>query len=141
MLHPVRVGDRAALAQHSLAEVAARLLAAAMVIAALALLLVGALGTPQAQAAVGEGGPSCIMKWTTGIDCPFCGMTRATIAMGAGDWHRAFALHPLAPVVLLLVLGMLGIVAAGKTRTLLAGPRPWMLLSTFIAIWVVRLAV
>jgi hypothetical protein len=122
-------------------EVIARLLAALLGAAALALLLVGALGADHARAAVSEGGPPCVVRWTTGIECPFCGMTRATIAIGAGDFHGAFALHPLAPFVLAFALSLLAVVALGKTRILLRGQRPWLLLGTIAAIWVVRLAV
>jgi len=127
--------------QFQLGELLARTLAIGLAVTALALLLVGALGSAHAQAAVGEGGPSCILKMTTGVECPFCGMTRATIALGAGDFHRAFALHPLAPFVLLFTFALLGIVALGKTRTLLVGHRHLWVLGTVVAIWVVRLAV
>jgi hypothetical protein len=124
-----------------LGELLARVLAVGLALAALGLVLVGAFGSANAQASVGEGGPSCILKMTTGIECPFCGMTRATIALGAGDFHRAFALHPLAPFVLLFSFALLGIVALGKTRTLLAGHRHLWVLGTVVAIWIVRLAV
>jgi hypothetical protein len=122
-------------------ELIARLLAALLGAAAVALLFVGALGADHTRTALSEGGPPCVVRWTTGIECPFCGMTRATIAMGAGDFHGAFALHPLAPFVLAFALALLGVVAFGKTRILLRGYRPWLLLSTIVAIWVVRLAV
>jgi hypothetical protein len=125
----------------SVPELIARLFAAALAAASLALLLVGALGADHTRAALSEGGPPCVVLMATGIECPFCGMTRATIAMGAGDFHGAFALHPLAPFVLAFAVALLGVVALGKTRILLRGHRPWLLLSTIMAIWVVRLAV
>ena len=129
------------MSSRSAPELIARLFAAALALASLALLLVGALGAEQTRTALSEGGPPCVVLMATGIECPFCGMTRATIAMGAGDFHHAFELHPLAPLVLVFAVSLLGIVALGKTRILLRGQRPWMLLSTIVAIWVVRLAV
>ena len=105
------------------------------------MLLVGAFGPPGLERSIAEDGPSCIVKWTTGIDCPLCGMTRATLAMGGGDWHRAFSLHPLAPFVLAGSLFLMGIVALGRTRSLLFGRRPLILLGVLAAIWIVRLAV
>lgn len=76
----------------------------------------------------------------TGIDCPFCGMTRATLAMGHGDWNAALALHPLAPVVLAGVLGLLVLVAIGRGDAMLRGRRPLVLLGAIVAIWAIRLA-
>jgi hypothetical protein len=105
------------------------------------LLFAGAFGSAHLRATLAERGPSCILRMTTGIECPFCGMTRATLALGEGDLHRALALHPLAPLVLLGSLALLGVVALGKTRALLVGRRSLYLLATVAVIWIVRLAV
>jgi hypothetical protein len=142
MLSPVRVDRGAAVTPPaSIAELVARILAAGIAAGVLFVLLVGAFGPASMQRSIAEDGPSCIIKWTTGIDCPLCGMTRATLAMGGGDFHRAFGLHPLAPFVLAGSLFLMAIVALGRTRSLLVGRRPLILLGTLAAIWIIRLAV
>jgi len=102
--------------------------------------VIGAAGPASWSAAIVQGGPGCAFHWLTGIDCPFCGMTRATLALGRGDWHAALALHPLAPLVLAGVLGLLAIIALGRADLVLRGRRPLVLLGAIAAIWVLRLA-
>jgi hypothetical protein len=122
-------------ASPSLAQVVSALWAAAIAAA----LVVGALGPPHWRTAVGEGGPGCPFRAVTGVDCPFCGMTRATLALGHGDWSAALALHPLAPLVLAGVFAMLVIVALGRADVLLRGRRAIALLAAIGAVWVLRL--
>lgn len=43
---------------------------------------------------------TCPFALVTGLPCPGCGITRACLALVAGDLPRALALHPLSPVVL-----------------------------------------
>ncbi len=38
--------------------------------------------------------PPCPLRTLTGIPCPGCGGTRATLALAAGDVGRAFVLNP-----------------------------------------------
>jgi hypothetical protein len=104
-------------------------------------LLVGAIGPSHWRTVIAQDGPGCPLHAITGIDCPFCGMTRATLAMGHGEWRAALALHPLAPLVLAGVLGLLAITALGRSDLLLRGRRPLWLLGAILAIWVFRLAV
>ena len=40
-------------------------------------------------------GIGCIFRFTTGVPCPGCGMTRAYAALLRGDVAAAFAYHPL----------------------------------------------
>lgn len=115
--------------------------AAAFATLMLALVVIGALGPTRIRTAIDAGGPSCIVKWTTGIDCPFCGMTRATLALGRGDLRGALALHPLAPLVVVGMLFLFGTIALGRGRVLLVGRRPLLLLASILAVWIVRLAV
>ena len=39
---------------------------------------------------------TCIVKITTGLPCPACGMTRASLRLLRGDLPGSVALHPLA---------------------------------------------
>ena len=109
--------------------------AAALVLAAIAGgLVAGALG-----ASVGDGGIGCVFRAITGVDCPFCGMTHATVALGGGDLRGAHAAHPLAVVVLIGVIALLAVVAAGRGERLLRGRRPLALLAVLVAVWAARL--
>ncbi len=40
-------------------------------------------------------GVGCPIKFMTGVSCPGCGMTRATLAAVTLHFHRAFFFHPL----------------------------------------------
>lgn len=114
---------------------------AAIFLAAIAVsLAVGAFAPASWQSALATDGPSCPFRRVTGVDCPFCGMTRATIALGRGDVHSALGFHPLAPLVLAFLIVLLVIVVAGKTRVLLDGFRPYALLASILAMWGLRFA-
>jgi len=86
-------------------------LAAAIAFVAIAggFVALGAVGAarPDVLARFREDGPStCPFKLATGLRCPLCGMTRATVRMARGDFAGALHLHPLAPLVLLAVLAI-----------------------------------
>jgi hypothetical protein len=85
--------------------------------------------------------PGCLVHAVLGVDCPFCGMTRATLALVRGDVAAALALHPLAPFVLSAALVLAAIVVSGRTDRLLVGRRPVWLLAAIGAVWAARLAV
>jgi uncharacterized protein DUF2752 len=119
----------------ALARVAAGLWAAMIV----ATLVIGALAPADWRAAVANDGPGCPFRATTGVDCPFCGMTRATVTLGGGDLGAALALHPLAPLVLAGVFALMIVVAIGRTDALLRGRRPLILLAAIAAVWIARL--
>jgi hypothetical protein len=46
----------------------------------------------------------CVLKQTTGIPCPSCGLTRAVVSAVHGDWAASRAFHRLGPVVLLFLV-------------------------------------
>jgi Protein of unknown function (DUF2752) len=119
--------------------VAARLIAALWGLMIVGGLVIGASGSESWRDAVASNGPGCPFRGMTGIDCPFCGMTRATLALGGGEFSRAIELHPLAPLVVIGVLGLLFIVAIGRAEWLLRGRRSFVLLGAILAIWVLRL--
>lgn len=56
-------------------------------------------------------GIGCIFKWFTGISCPSCGMTRATLAALRLDFKSAFYYHPL---FWLIISSLLFIIHAKK---------------------------
>jgi hypothetical protein len=105
-----------------------------------AALVVGAVGPPSWRAAITSTGPGCPFRNTTGIDCPFCGMTRATVALGGGHWHDALAVHPLAPLVLIGLGALLVIIALGRGDVLVPGKRPLVLLAAIAVLWILRLS-
>ncbi len=51
----------------------------------------------------------CVFAEITGLPCPGCGLTRATVALVHGDWRTSWAYHPFAGFF--LFVGIL--VAAG----------------------------
>lgn len=99
----------------------------------LAGLVIGATG-----AELPSRGPLCPLLAATGLPCPFCGMTRATLAIGAGEWSRAFALHPLAPLVLVASFVAAISITFDGDRWLRA--RPAYVLSCIVLVWIAKLA-
>jgi hypothetical protein len=71
----------------------------------------------------GRGLP-CPLRTLTGVPCPFCGMTTATVAITHGNWAAAAAVNPLAYLAAALVVGTAPfLVARAAGRAPL--PRPW----------------
>lgn len=60
--------------------------------------------------------PGCVFRKFTGLDCPGCGMTRATYAALHGDLRSAFHFNPVGMVLLPLALLGLSIEIAGWVR-------------------------
>lgn len=116
----------------------ARIVAAAWALAIVVAIVIAAV-SPATGAVIVGGTPRCPMLFLTGIECPFCGMTRASVALARGDVHAALAYHPLAPLVLVGVLFLLAIVALGRTNSLIRGHRPLLLLGVIGVVWVLRL--
>jgi hypothetical protein len=116
----------------------------------LCLALTAAAVAHLAANAVGLPGWVCPWKAATGIPCPGCGLTRATIHLVRGDVAGALHLHPFAPVA---VAGIALIVAAAilpappRNRLVQAvarvdpgGLTSMVLLAALIAVWLLKLA-
>lgn len=105
-----------------------------------ATLLFGALAPKTMIAEVASGGISCVFLAVTGVPCPFCGMTRATLALGQGDFGGAFGFHPLAPLVLLMTFGVAVFLARGKAPVAFGRKiGPPAVLATVGLIWLVNI--
>src|SRR5690348_365204 len=84
------------------------------------------LGTvyPAVVAHTGWPGLPCPLRTLTGVPCPFCGMTTATVAISHGDWGNAAAANPLVYLVAALVTGTVPVLLA-RAAGLAPSPRPW----------------
>ena len=119
---------------------------AALVFAALAVGLAGLalVGERWPERLVGaeDGPPLCLFWLVTGWRCPLCGMTRATLHLARHDLPGALHIHPLAPVVLVLVFGVafawLGYAAAGRSIPPRLRARKWWI-AVAAAVWIVNL--
>jgi uncharacterized protein DUF2752 len=101
-------------------------------------LAAGALDRGGTDAAL-AGGVPCPFRAVTGVRCPLCGMTHATVALGSGDLGGAFAAHPLFPLVLALVLWGGWQLARGRPLSIGGRRVPLPALLALIgAIWVVN---
>jgi hypothetical protein len=83
--------------------------------------------------------PTCLLMATTGVPCPFCGLTHGIAELGAGHLSTAVALHPLAPLAALLALAVPVALTRRHTLTVPAAA-PWSLAALVLATWIVRLA-
>jgi hypothetical protein len=93
--------------------------------------------------------PLCPMAATLRIPCPGCGLTRATLALLHGDLRRAFALHPLALVLvpgvgLFFAVNVWGYVKDGSWGKADAQMSPWVTVSALVVfvammgVWIAR---
>jgi hypothetical protein len=79
---------------------------------------------PMIMAHTGGQGIPCPLRTLTGVPCPFCGMTTATVALTHGEWGDAARTSPLAYLAAALVVGTAPILLA-RTTGRVRSPRPW----------------
>jgi hypothetical protein len=72
---------------------------------------------PGVAEALFERGSTCAFRAATGLLCPFCGLTHATVALLRGNLAEAAREHPFA------VAYVLGVLALTR-RSFTAAPRP-----------------
>ena len=79
---------------------------------------------PALMAHTGGQGLPCPLRTLTGVPCPFCGLTTATVAMTHGNWSAAAAASPLAYLIAALVVGTAPVLVA-RAGGLGSAPRSW----------------
>ena len=55
--------------------------------------------------------PRCLLRATTGVPCPFCGMTTGVLETLRGDLGAAFAANPAAPLAVVATVVLVAAIA------------------------------
>ena len=86
----------------------------------------GAIGSayPMVMAHTGGQGIPCPLRTLTGVPCPFCGLTTATVALTHGQWSAAAGTSPLAYLAAALVVGTTPVLIA-RVAGVAPAPRAW----------------
>jgi Protein of unknown function (DUF2752) len=79
---------------------------------------------PALLAQAGGRGIGCPLRTLTGVPCPFCGLTTATVALTRGDWQTAARTSPLACLAAGVATATAPIMIA-RAAGLARPPRPW----------------
>jgi hypothetical protein len=98
-----------------------------------------ALGTAGLLSASVAALPGCLFAAATGVPCPFCGLTHGVAELGAGHVATAVALHPLAPLAVLLALAVP--LTLLRRRALVLAPGALAALAAIVLLtWIARVA-
>lgn len=81
-------------------------------------------------------GITCPIKYTTGISCPGCGMTRAWISLLRGDVGKAFYYHPLFMFPLIWAVVYL---VRNKLSKKFIDAVIWISIILFIIVYIIRM--
>jgi len=77
-------------------------------------------------------GIACPLRSTTGIPCPFCGMTRSVVAAAHGHLVQSLSFNPLG--IAILALAVVALVRPQILRNRM--PRTWVLVLILGALWI-----
>ncbi|MEE9417693.1 MAG: DUF2752 domain-containing protein [Acidimicrobiales bacterium] len=125
-------GVSTALIQPAGRDLEFRMLGGAMAVGGAALSVLPALG------------PLCPLRRVTGVPCPFCGMTTATLALARGDVGAAVAANPMALILIAVVAiafvpplwRMIASIEPPERLRAAAPKLPWILLAP---LWLLQL--
>jgi len=80
----------------------------------------------------------CLFRLITGYDCPFCGTTRAFLALGQLNLSKAIAFNPLS--IILMTVMILYLCCKKIPSWLQHKAWPYVFAFVTLAVWILRIA-